>query len=489
MDKKILATLTLTTETFQIEPLQRYVSSIARHYQIPSTKILSLEILVEEIFVHVVKYAFANRTNETITVTLSVTTMGFMLEFHYYGLPFGYTLDRGKDEEDLISIQLIQSLSSDYRLIENGKNGQTIQIQVYFPTECLATLKRSTYEEYEKVPMETDRVELRELQADEIQTLVQCLYQVYGYSYSSNYIYYPEAILQRLNEGIYKGLVGINTQGEVIAHVAMLLPKAGSRICESGQAFVNPAYRGRDLFRKLKLYLIDEAANSGLFGVFSDAVTGHGISQKVNVEIGCKEIGLVLGYIPERFVFKHIVRSCEDQRQPVMMFFYATEHATPMNVYIPMQHRKIAGRIYQEARLERSFMPVYEVPCHEESLCELELNSDWDQAYIKVLRYGIDAVKRIRSLIRQAVAIGSQVVYFHMKLTDPLAPFAITEIENEIGFFFSCIVPYYEEGCDIIKMQYLIDRHITEEYVCTESDFGNEIKSYVFEKMREQSDK
>lgn len=485
MFNKELSTLTVSTELYHVEPLQHYIGYLARHCKVPDNKLFHLEILIEEVFTHIISEAFKNSPDGKITITTSVNHADFVLQFHYLGIPFGYNMERAKDDQDEISLTLIKQLSSSYSMRQQGKKGQTVEINIALP----AHLNESLYHPIDKaheVVLATDKAVLREIEDSEMEMLVQCLYNVFGYTYSADGIYYPEVILERKHRGVYRGFVAVNEAGVVVAHVAMLKESADARICESGQAFVSPEYGRRGLFNSLKKMLIQQAENEGLYGVLSGAVTGHLYTQKGNISLGCIEVGLELGYIPSDL--KSVVpRKGAEQRQAVLSYFYCTSHQKEQSIYVPIQHREMIEKTYDHLGLSRTFICTdvateFKV---EESEVTMSVKTEWNQLHLNIKQPGRDLALRIRNILRQSAIGGVAVTYVSLSLTDPYT-IAIVDILEKLGFYYSGIMPYEINGSDSIRMQSLADNNIAPEYVITESVWGTQIKQYVFECKEKQ---
>lgn len=486
MFNKTLSTLVVSTELYHVQPLQHYIGYLAHHCQVPDNKLFHLEILIEEVFTHIVSEAFKNKPDGKITITVSITHAAFILQFHYLGIPFGYNMERIKDDQDEISLTLIKKLSSSYSMRQQGKDGQTVEVNIALPAQVDESLYRFTDQSHE-ITLATDKVVLREIEDSEMEMLVQCLYNVFGYTYSADGIYYPEVILERKHQGVYRGFVAINEAGVVVAHVAMLKDAPDARICESGQAFVSPEYGKRGLFNSLKKELIRQAESEGLHGVCSCSVTGHSFTQKANIAIGCIEVGLELGYIPSQL--KSIIpRDGEEQRQSVLSYFYCTSHQNEQLIYAPEQHKEMIEKTYNHLGLIRTFNNIKDIPTEfttDESEVEISVKTEWNQLHIHIKHPGKDLALRIRNILRQSAIIGVTVTYISLPLTNP-STIEIVNILEKLGFYYSGVMPYEIKGNDCIRMQYLADNNITSQYIITESDWGNEIKKYVFECKEKQ---
>ena len=142
--------------------------------------------------------------------------------------------------------------------------------------------------------------------------------------------------------------------------------------------------------------LFRSAANLGLKGVYSSAVTGHPYTQEANLKLGCIETGLELSYIPSNL--KSIIkREGENQRQAVMSFFKPTGAQSSMDVYVPEHHRGMIEDTYKHLGLQRNLLTTPSSTLADES-SELEeiAKTEWNQMYINIINAGYDLRERIR---------------------------------------------------------------------------------------------
>ncbi|MEG1615949.1 MAG: hypothetical protein RR202_05460 [Bacteroidales bacterium] len=484
MESKVLSSIEVSTELFHIDPLQHYIGYLADYCRIPDNKRFHLSILIEEVFAHIVSEAFQNKPDGKITVSVGLDQANFALRFHYLGIPYGYSWDSANDMESQISNTLIRKLSSSYKMNQRGKDGQTVEINIALPPQVIDQIpigKEDKREQPERVELAKDAVELREIRDNEMKMFVQCLYNVFGYTYSADGVYYPEVILERKQAGVYKGFVAVNSKDVVVAHVGMLKDAPHACICECGQAFVVPEYGKRGLFHELKNMLILDAERSGLRGVTSSAVTGHPFTQKVNIHLNCIETGMELAYIPS-YLKSVIGRDGETQRQSIMLYFYPTTHQQELEVYIPSEHREIISETYRRLGLPRVLIDEVEeafVPEEEKSEIEMEVKTEWNQVHINILTPGKDLSHRVGNLIRQGLVCGASVMYVALPLTKKETP-AIVKLLEERGFFYAGITPYQINGEDAIKLQYLVDLSLDPRFVIAESEWGALLKDYVF---------
>ncbi|MGN1212302.1 MAG: hypothetical protein ACI4TM_11495 [Candidatus Cryptobacteroides sp.] len=371
-------------------------------------------------------------------------------------------------------------MSSTYRMKEDGKRGQIIEITLALTPKAI---EDNPVQERNIKPDPDEKVELRQVRADEMEKMVQCLYKVFGYTYSAEAIYYPDLLRERLSGGLYKGFVAVNPAGDIVAHSAMLKDSAESTICECGQAFVSPDYEHRGLFLRLKTMLMEDAEQIGLRGIFSSAVTGHPYTQMANLKLGCVETGLELSYIPNNL--KSVIRrEGEEQRQTVMSFFKPTSHQKAMDIYVPENHRDIIEATYSHLGLMRTLtVPGMMSLPDEHSDIEEVAKTEWNQLHIHILKAGNDLDLRLRRIMRRAMANGIAVAYVSLNMTDPFTPLICGIFEKE-GFIYSGIMPYECDDCDSIRLQFIADPSLNPEFIIASSDWGGELKQYIMKQLQ-----
>src|SRR4029079_11047633 len=105
--------------------------------------------------------------------------------------------------------------------------------------------------------------------------------------------------------------------------------RPGDCVAGSGQAVVDPEYRGRHLFTMLKRRAAERAAEHGLFGLYSEATAAPAYSQRANVALRAVETSLLLSYIPATVEYEAI--DAKPHRQSVVLYYLKTNdgHTRP----------------------------------------------------------------------------------------------------------------------------------------------------------------
>ena len=482
---KFITKITVPRTLWGLKPLQGYIRELAAICGVAPERLLHVEMLVEELGVNIARYSLRNDPEGQIEITVLKELSSFILRFHYRGIPYGYDIDNPKDELGRISMDLIHGLSSAYSMHEDGKAGQTVEVKVALPENSLAPeLERpGLLKTTEEVGLATDETYIRHIADTDMKLLVQCLYSVFGYNYSADYMYNPEALVKRRADGLYEGIVAVNSKEEVVGHVGLLKSKPDDCICECGQAFVMPQYGKRKLFTRLKQQLIDSADEIGLMGVFSSAVTGHPFTQRGNLALVCVETGLELGYIPAD-VESMIKRRGEGKRQPVMNFFKPTSHHRHQQLWLPACHADIITETYTRLGIERDLRQAPEQGLEEgTSIIHSEVNNVWNQAHLSIGKAGTeDFVQRIETILMRSASAGCAVCYVSLPLDRPETAPIVDVLQQKCGFFYAGIMPYELDGVAAIRLQCLLQQDaITRDDVMAESEWAQKLSDYIFE--------
>ena len=88
-------------------------------------------------------------------------------------------------------------------------------------------------------------VEVRFLDPDGAEGFTRLVRRCYGDSYDAAWVYDPTEVADRLRRGTLWSTVGIADDGELVAHVGLARQRPDDDVAESGQAVVDPEYRGR----------------------------------------------------------------------------------------------------------------------------------------------------------------------------------------------------------------------------------------------------
>ncbi len=322
-------------------------------------------------------------------------------------------------------------------------------------------------------------VEIRPMEKRDAVGVARAIYYCYGYSYDADWVYQPATIAQMLDAGTLYSIVGVAPDGEVVGHIGLIRPSHDSKVGESGQAVVDPRYRGHHLLKSLKKALADWAHEAGLRGLFSEATAAHPYSQRANIELGAHETGVLLGYIPNTVRYRNLQTTAEGHRRSVVLYYLKTNEAETRPVYAPARYRDIVAHIFAAGGLHGELRSHYgAVGTVDTTELDLELRRDHNQGIITVGRFGGDFVAAIETKQRQLCLHHVDCIYVDMPLSDPSTG-ALGGGLAALGFLFGGVFPNRRGDGDVLRLQYLNNVEIASEDITVNSELGQAIREFV----------
>lgn len=322
-------------------------------------------------------------------------------------------------------------------------------------------------------------VEIRKVEARDAVGIARLVHHCYGYSYDADWVYQPERIARMIESGILHSFVGVTPDGDVVGHLGMIRPEEDSRVGESGQAVVDPRYRGHHLLKTMKTSLAAWARDFGLSGLFSEATAAHPYSQRANIQLGAHETGILLGYIPNTVRYRSLHTTAEGNRRSVVLYYLKTNEAGRRSVHVPLRYREIVELIFSEGELNGDIRTEgRSVTLAETTALDVELRRDHNQAIITVGRYGEDFVAAMTARLRQLCLHKVDCIYADLPLIDP-ATSALGGDLAELGFLFGGIFPNRRSKGDVLRLQYLNNVEIAADDVTVSSDLGRALLDFI----------
>jgi len=298
----------------------------------------------------------------------------------------------------------------------------------------------------------------------------------YGDSYDAAWVYDPAEVAERLRRGTLWSTVGIADGGEVVAHVGLARQRPDDDVAESGQAVVDPEYRGRHLFTTLKRRAAAQAADRGLFGLYSEATAAHPYSQRANVALGAVETGLLVGYIPATVEYEAI--DARPHRQSVVLYYLKTNDGHTRPVYAPPRDRAMVASIIERAGLRGTVRDASDEPSSANTDLHVDDRDDHNDRVVTVRTVGDDLLDAVLAARDVALAHAADCVYVDLPLADPGTQRHGDGL-RELGFTFGGIFPNRFHDCDVLRYQYLDRVTLDTSDIALASDHGRELLDYV----------
>ncbi len=164
--------------------------------------------------------------------------------------------------------------------IENlGRHGQAVKLTMRLGEEASRRGMGAT--PVVVGPIETEGMVIRELEVGEESKLSQLFYQVYGYDYINEFVYYPEQIRQRLQDGRLISIVAALPDGRILGNVGLMKWNDAPKVYEPCLGVTHPGVKSKGLFSQIFRATMDRVAKTEMSYCFFDFVTNHVYSQKL----------------------------------------------------------------------------------------------------------------------------------------------------------------------------------------------------------------
>jgi GNAT superfamily N-acetyltransferase len=300
------------------------------------------------------------------------------------------------------------------------------------------------------VPGTSDLIAIRPLVPNDAERLTSCFERCYGDSYVVGFFYEPAEIRARMADGRVRSVAAIAPDGEIVGHMAMMRPYAGARTVELGNTIVDPRYRGHGLALRLGAALLEACRTGGYVGFHHYPTTAHAIMQKLAVQAGGIETGVMLSYIPEGTDYRELGGKSDKGRIAVVVVYQPLAPAPPRCVFLPARWEAGLREIYARAGLDRSVHAPSASRAGEPTRLRSHADSRRDLLRIEVERSGRDLCDRVGALLVEHPAEVAQV---DLLLTDPVVGEAV-EVLREHGFFYCALLPEFASG-DVLRLQRL----------------------------------
>lgn len=483
--KEFIAKLSLLADKKYLGPGLDFIEETLKSTGLDDTDVMKMRLAAEEASINVIEHAFDPEEFGTFDLIVSKKSTKVTLAVADKGLPIDY---KKIEEDDDLGFKLMKGVTDEVRFLSLGRDGKRIELIKEFDykdfTEALSESEIKELEETGKERIEKANLELRLMRPDEALMMTRCVYRSYGYSYMFDYLYYPDKIREKLEGDYVKAAIAIDKNtDEIVGHLALIFNKPGDNVGETGQAVVDPRYRGHSLFKKMKLFLVDYARKSGMYGVYSEAVTVHPFTQKGNLSIGATETGFLLCYLPDTIKFKKIQDDKTPKlRQSAVLFYLKTGEEPSRKLYPPKAHFEIIKKIYDRSELNRT-LEVTGNPDRtssevETTRAEMKLVEEAKLAFIIISGYGSDFEHMLRYRLKDLRERKIELIFVDLPLSDPATSDLYEEVEK-LGFFFVGVIPELYED-DVVRFAYLNDVPIDPDIIARESDFAHELFDYVY---------
>ena len=331
---------------------------------------------------------------------------------------------------------------------------------------------------------DTNPLEIRQLQIEDIPHLIECIQRCYGDSYPIKIMYDKDKLTELIHSNLMHSVIAKNEAGQIIGHCALTFEGAHNTSPEAGRMFVDPAYRGHHVSEALAKKRLDMAKELSLIGLWAACVTNHPYSQDEMITMGGFETGALLSVSPPDVVMQGL-QNFSDSRRSVITFYLPLEHNT-QTIYVPSQHADLMNHLSEQTQLKRVILDSESLGSGKTELVvdihELNLSAN-----IEIHHIGSDVIDALNKELHKLDPMDLAAVFLILPINQSAAAKACSELES-IGFFWGAWIPNYSAQGDIIRLQKMNSPINTEEIICARAQ-GETLKKYVLSEWDRVSQK
>jgi anti-sigma regulatory factor (Ser/Thr protein kinase) len=478
-----------------------------------------IELAVEEAVSNVVQHAFLEDDEPgAFDIVCEQVTLGLRIIIREKGIPFdpgkAPVFEQGEDMEHVsargMGMELMRQIMDEVAFHNLGPDGKETRLVKYLPEKSVHPAFEAQVQDEEPVESALDprsadcapapntspdmppdtpqarqtpppRIDytVRRMTADEAIEVSRSAYKNHGYTFFNEVIYYPERLAEMNAAEEMISAVAVTEDKEFMGHAALVFEDTAARTAEYTFVFVNQAFRNQGCMGRLAQFLLTTPAMRPLVGVYSYSVANHVFTQRGVIKLGFRDCGILLATSPTTWKFKGIDEP-GTQRISVVLSFVYLEQPSPRQIFAPLHHREMIGRILEHIGAPHVLASPPQKPpslAVQASRIDTKVYPLENCAMIKVHDYGSDSVREVRRILRELCLKQVAAIDLFLPLDDPTTCFVTAELEK-LGFFFSGIQPEVGRG-DALILQYLNNIPFDYDKVQVFSDLARDLLAYV----------
>ena len=473
-----VARVTVSADAALLPPVIEFVGRMTHQLGLIDDE--HIEGAVELVCLNVTEHAFGPEEEGSLDVYVLRGAGQVIVAVEDRGLPFDYS--RLQTGEDGTVLEELHRAFDEVRFVNLGRQGNRVELRKHLPhADVREHLSEDEHRSTVEAPAVSEDVplEIRRMRPEESFELSRCVYRSYGYSYDWDSIYYPDRIRELQEKGLMRSCVAVMPEGEFVGHLAVSVERLDSPVGEAGQAVVDPRFRGHHLFPRMKAFMAEQSGELGMYGLYSEATAVHPYSQRGSLQLGARETGFLLGYIPASVSYKQIGEEREGRRGSVALFYMRVQDEPEREIFPPVSYLEEVRLVVDHNGLRRVFGEIpSQAPQH--SMIGVEVRQDHNLAFVRVEEPGSDLPDLVHGHLRDLSLHRVDCVYVDLPLSHPATPGAAAGLKD-LGLFFGGIIPEaHAGGGDVLRLQYLNNVEIRAGDVSTASDFGKELLGLIF---------
>lgn len=460
-----------------------FVRECAISFSLQGKDVELLVLAVEESVTNVIHHGLADNPEEQYTIICRSLPASMEVVIQEKGIPFQaesaprYQPEKVKENCDTagLGMYLLQQAVDQVKFINLGRGGKETVLIKHFLHKRIDTILGKQKTDIKVPPAGSWHI--REFRRDDALAISRCAWQAYGYSYEP-YIYYPDMIVRMNRDGQLHSLVAVDETKQLLGHIGLKLLHHLDTAAEIGVAFVDPAARKLGVFSALSKQIMQQAVVLGLYGVYARAVTSHTLSQRKTLDLGFCPTGIFLGMFPSDVDFKQLTGKIR-QKESGLLLYISLNDNEERTIFPPPHHTKIISQI-----LAPLHVVSYAVPSGKASQKTVDISMETSKMdvfnSVDILCFATkpESAANIHSQLHKYCMEHVDVLYLHLNLEDEGTPQLVSQCE-EMGFFFSGVLPYGLRGCHCLILQYCNNLALAYDAIKVEGPAAAALKDYI----------
>lgn len=465
-----VATLTLSNDPEIVPGVVDFIGSLARRRNLGYRAVRELQVALAEGLTNVVRHAFQPGQEAVYTVTCLNQPGGFMVKIRDRGLPYDPSVAECRETQR--GFQLMNMHLDKMTFLNLGHEGKELQMLKFASAQRVDEDTRSIA--FHPESFKTEQLQVRNMTVEDALQVSRCFYDVFGYEYGNELVYYPQRLIDFNRAGLLKTVVAATPDGYVLGTESLERPDLNTQLFEAGMVCVRPAARNYGVARAIGHHLENLLKGEGVAGIWAACVTSHTFSQRI-LPPGCQACLLLPGNTdPDQ-----TQGQTQKQRNSVVLFYrdLASQTLKP-TLYLPSQHRTIMTEILHGFGWEPDLPEGGQVELMDSTECSYDALPHKQVVFAKLSRFGKDFPALIRERYNFFRTHGYAAMYAYLPLTDPYVLEA-TQLLESLGFFFNGIFPGTGKGDAQLVLGFLNNQILDYDEIHILDENGKKLKAYI----------
>ena len=211
--------------------------------------------------------------------------------------------------------------------------------------------------------------------------------------------------------------------------------------------------------------------------MWSETVTNHPASQRLAIERGAAEVGLLIGFSPQTMAMIGLPNQ-ESVRHSLLAVFTPTGPLPAATLNVPGYAADHLAVLAARLGIAREIRTESVEPTRARSRIHSCASAVAGAVEIRVQAIGRDIAEQVADVLDEYLAMTPAGVHLHLPATNPAAAWAAAELER-VGFAWCAWMPAFLSGGDSIRLQRVSDHPVhLEAIVCARAE-GEAVRDFV----------